>query len=93
MITITESTSVVVKFRIEDYSDALHFADQAERDQYSAEQIEAMCLARYNNWLAILAAPPREPSAEEKAAQLQALLDQQQALAAQIAALSPVVEG
>lgn len=87
-ITLTETAPVVVRFTIADYTDALHFADQAERDQYSAEQIEAMCQARYDNWRAVVTAPPREPTEEERAAQLAALIEQQQALEAQIAAMS-----
>lgn len=89
MITITESAQVVVRFTIGDYSDALHFADQAERDQYSAEQIDAMCQARYDNWLAAINAVPPAPTAEQIAAQVDALVEQQRIMQDQIIALTP----
>lgn len=93
MITKNESAPVVIKFQIEDYSDALHFADQADRDQYSDEQIEAMCQARYDNWLAVINAPRPEPTAEQELAErLTALIEQKAAMEEQITALSSVVE-
>lgn len=96
MITLNESAPVVVRFQIEDYSDALHFVDQADRDQYSEQEIEAMCQARFDNWKAVVSAPRPEPTAEDAQAQLDALVAQQTqtqnqivALTEQLAALSP----
>lgn len=89
MIITTESAPVVVRFTIGDYSDALHFANQADRDQYSAEQIEAMCQARYDNWLAVINAPRPEPTAEEVQAQIDGLVQQQLATQDQIITLAP----
>jgi len=89
MITLTETVPVVVRFQIGDYTDALHFTDQAERDQYSAEQIEAMCQQRYDNWLAVINAPRPEPTAEQIAAQVDEMVEQQRITQDQIVALSP----
>jgi hypothetical protein len=89
MILKTESAPVVIRFTIGDYTDALHFANQAERDQYSDAQIEAMCQARYDNWLAVINAPRPEPTPEEIQAQIDALTAQQRATQNQILALAP----
>lgn len=88
-ITLTESAPVTIKFQAGDFTDALHFANQADRDQYSDEQIEAMCQARYDNWLALINAPRPEPTAEQIAAQVDAMVEQQRITQDQIVALSP----
>lgn len=89
MITLTESTPVVIRFQIGDYSDALHFADAADRAQYSDAQIEVMCHQRYDNWLTAINAPRPEPTAEQIAMQVDAMVDQQRITQDQIVALSP----
>lgn len=86
---LTESTPVVVCFQIEDYTDALHFKDQADRDRYSAAEIEVMCQARYDNWKAVLAAPRPEPTPEEVQAQINDMVEQQRITQDQIIALAP----
>lgn len=85
---IQQSAPVVVRFQIEDYSDALHFVDQADRDQYSNEQIEAMCQARFDNWKAVISAPRPEPTPEEIQAQIDALVGQQRVTQDQILSLA-----
>jgi DNA-binding IclR family transcriptional regulator len=74
MILKTETAPVVVRFTIGDYTDALHFANQAERDQYSDVQI--------------INAPRPEPTPEEIQAQIDALTAQQRATQDQILALA-----
>lgn len=88
-IAFTETAPVVIRFTIGDYTDALHFADQADRAQYTDEQIEAMCQQRYDNWLAAINAPRPEPTAEQIAAQVDALVEQQRIMQDQIIALTP----
>ncbi len=85
----TESQPVVIRFQIEDYSDALHFADAADRAQYTDGQILAMMQARYDNWRAIVTAPRPEPTPEERQAQIDALVQQQRDTQDQILALAP----
>lgn len=87
---INQSAPVVVKFQIEDYTDALHFVDQADRDQYSTEQIEAMCQARFDNWKAVINTPRPEPTPEEIQVQIDALVEQQRVTQDQILAMAPV---
>lgn len=89
MITLTESAPVVVKFQIGDYSDALQFTDQADRDQHSSEQIEAMCQQRYDNWLAVINTPRPEPTPEDLQAQVDSLVSQVTTAQEQIVALAP----
>lgn len=88
-ISFTESQPVVIRFKIENYSDALHFADAADRAQYTDGQIADMMQARYDNWLAVINAPRPEPTAEQIAAQVDALVAQQLATQEQIIALTP----
>lgn len=89
MITLNESAPVVIKFQIGDYSDALHFQNQADRDQYSTEQIEAMCQARYDSYVALINAIRPEPTPEDLQEQLDALVAQQIATQEQIIAIAP----
>ena len=89
-ITSTPAEQVVIRFTVREddheYSDALYFTP-AEYAALTEADIEAMQRQRFDNWLAIVTAPPREPTDEEKAAQLAALVEQQAAIAAQIAAM------
>lgn len=88
MIFKTETTPVVVRFQIEDYSDALHFVNQADRDQYSDAQIEAMCQARFDNWKAVISAPRPEPTPEDIQARIDSLIEQQRMTQDQILSLA-----
>ena len=89
VITLNESAPVVVRFQIEDYSDALHFVDQADRDQYDEQAIKAMCQARFDNWKAVINTPRSAPTAEEIAVQVDMMVEQQRATQSQIVALAP----
>jgi hypothetical protein len=79
MIIKAEAAPIIIRFTVGDYTDALHFANQAERDQYDDVQIEAMCQARYDNWLAVINAPrpdvPYVPSDEEYVARIVAMCE------------------
>lgn len=90
MITLNESAPVVVAFEYPDgFRDALHFANQAERDAWTPEMIEAECELRHAAWLAAINTPRPEPTAEEVQAQLDALVAQQEATQEQIVTLAP----
>jgi uncharacterized protein YaiL (DUF2058 family) len=84
------ATQVQVRFTVTDgdhtYTDALYFTPE-EYASKTPEEIEAMKVQRFENWKAVVTAPPREPADEEKAEQLEALKQQQELLAQQIAAL------
>lgn len=89
-ITLTESAPVVVRYEYPDgFRDALNFASQAERGTWTPAMIEAECERRHNNWIAAIAAPRPEPTAEQIAAQVDALVEQQRTLQDQIIALTP----
>ena len=45
-----------------EFSDALHLPDN---HGLTADEIEAMKQARYDNWYAVVTAPPQEPAAQE----------------------------
>jgi hypothetical protein len=89
---------VIVRFTIEDYTDALHFT-QEEYAALTPEQIDAMAQARFDNWKAIVTAPRPEPTQAEKDAQLASMAEQVTSLKAQIAASTtpdvavPILQG
>lgn len=68
---ITSQTNVQVRFTIKDgdheYTDALYLTPE-EHERMTPEDIEARQQERFNNWKAVVTAPPVELSDEQKAA-------------------------
>lgn len=78
---------IVIKFRQPtehgEYSDALYFTRE-EYAKLSEADIEAMIATRVSNWIAVITAPRPEPTEKEKAAQVDAMKQQQLATQEQI---------
>lgn len=91
-ITEQIAEQVQVRFTVVDgdhtYSDALYFTP-AEFASLTPEQLMARKVERFQNWKAIVTAPPRVPTQEEIQAQIAALTQQQLDTQAQLLALAP----
>lgn len=87
-ITFAPQEQVRIPFQIEDYSDCLYKTPE-EYAASTSESLEAEMQARYDNWLAVINAPRPEPTTEQIAAQVDAMVEQQRITQDQIVALSP----
>jgi RAB protein geranylgeranyltransferase component A len=91
-IESTAVEQVVVRFTVTDgdhsYSDALILTPD-EHAKLDAKQIEVMQQERFANWKAVVTAPPREVTDEEKAAQIEDLKAQLDATQDTLLALLP----
>lgn len=83
---------VQIRFTVTDgdhtYSDALYFTP-AEYAAKTPEEIEAMKLERFERWKAVVTAPPRELTEEDKQAQIASLTQQQLDTQEQLKRLTP----
>lgn len=92
MISSDQSNQVVIRFTVTEgdhsYSDALYFTPEEYAAQ-TPDTIAAMQQARFNNWRAIVTAPPVEQTPEMLQAQIDSLTQQQRDTQAQLLAIAP----
>lgn len=95
VIDTTAAQQVIVKYTVRDQATGREFTDAIyyTPEQYlkvTPEDIEAEQQRRYANWVAVITAPPVEPTAEQKAEHVEMLKQQQLAAQDQILrAVSP----
>jgi hypothetical protein len=90
-MNVVSEKRIQVRFTITEdgktYSDALYFTE-AEHAAATTKQIEDAQVARFNQWKAVVTAPPKEPTDEEKQAEVDTLVEEKARIESRIAELS-----